>query len=63
MHGFQKPNDSRALMLMNRCAQAVMEEFGDIVLSYGQSDEYRCLIEILVFFWGCKELFMILPWW
>ena len=26
---------------MNRCGQAVMDEFGDVVLGYGQSDEYR----------------------
>ncbi|KAK3728591.1 hypothetical protein QZH41_011675 [Actinostola sp. cb2023] len=41
VHGFHKPNDSRALSLMNRCGQAVMDEFGDVVLGYGQSDEYR----------------------
>lgn len=41
VHGFNKPNDSRALKLMNRCGQAVMNEFGDVVLGYGQSDEYR----------------------
>jgi tRNA(His) guanylyltransferase len=41
VHGFLKPNDPRALGLMNKCGQAVMDEFGDIVLSYGQSDEYR----------------------
>ena len=40
-HGFKKPNDDRALELMNRCAGRVMEEFRDIVLGYGQSDEYR----------------------
>jgi len=31
----------RALDLMNRAAKAVMEEFGDIVLAFGESDEYR----------------------
>lgn len=41
VHGFNKPNDIRALSLMNRCGQAVMDEFGDVVLGYGQSDEYR----------------------
>lgn len=40
MHGFEKPNDSRALELMNKCATAVMEEYHDICLAYGQSDEY-----------------------
>ena len=40
-HKFIKPNDNRALWLMNRCAESVMKEFQDIILAYGQSDEYR----------------------
>ena len=40
-HAFQKPNDGRALNLMNACAVACMEELKDITLSYGQSDEFR----------------------
>ncbi|XP_020647037.1 putative tRNA(His) guanylyltransferase isoform X1 [Pogona vitticeps] len=39
-HGFKKPNDDRALQLMNRSAQTVMEELEDIVIAYGQSDEF-----------------------
>lgn len=39
-HNFSKPNDARALHLMNRCAQNVMQELEDILLAYGQSDEY-----------------------
>lgn len=39
-HNFNKPNDIRALQLMNKSALCVMQEFKDIVLSYGQSDEY-----------------------
>ncbi|XP_016831270.1 probable tRNA(His) guanylyltransferase isoform X1 [Cricetulus griseus] len=39
-HSFAKPNDSRALQLMTKCAQTVMEELEDIVIAYGQSDEY-----------------------
>ncbi|XP_077122543.1 putative tRNA(His) guanylyltransferase [Ranitomeya variabilis] len=39
-HKFTKPNDLRALLLMNRCAETVMEEIKDICLAYGQSDEY-----------------------
>lgn len=41
VHKFNKPNDDRALSLMTCCASAVMREFGDIVIAYGQSDEYR----------------------
>ena len=39
-HGFVKPNDVRCLDLMNKCAQAVMCEFRDLVIAYGESDEY-----------------------
>lgn len=40
-HSFEKPNDVSALELMNRCAEEVMKEFQDVILAYGQSDEYR----------------------
>lgn len=39
-HNFEKPNDIRSLSLMTQAATAVMEEFKDICLAYGQSDEY-----------------------
>ena len=39
-HSFQKPNDDRALNLMNDCASKVLTAFNDIVVGYGQSDEY-----------------------
>ncbi|KAH8244274.1 hypothetical protein KR026_005232 [Drosophila bipectinata] len=39
-HDFDKPNDENALNVMNAAATAVMQEFRDIVLAYGQSDEY-----------------------
>lgn len=41
---FEKPNDRRALDLMNAAAQAVMREISDLVLAYGVSDEYRYLL-------------------
>ncbi|KAK1150416.1 putative tRNA(His) guanylyltransferase isoform X1 [Acipenser oxyrinchus oxyrinchus] len=44
-HSFTKPNDDRALNLMTRCAQAVMEELEDIVIAYGQSDEYSFVFQ------------------
>ncbi|KAK7858863.1 trna(his) guanylyltransferase 1 [Quercus suber] len=40
VHEFEKPDDGRALNLMNACATAVLEEYSDIVFSYGFSDEY-----------------------
>nr|CAG4637242.1 EOG090X0AR4 [Ceriodaphnia reticulata]SVE73111.1 EOG090X0AR4 [Ceriodaphnia reticulata] len=39
-HEYEKPNDMRGLSLMTRAATAVMEEFKDISIAYGQSDEY-----------------------
>lgn len=40
-HDFAKPNDERALQLMDHAAKDVMKEFKDIVLAFGESDEYR----------------------
>ncbi|XP_043214564.1 probable tRNA(His) guanylyltransferase isoform X2 [Amphibalanus amphitrite] len=40
-HGFEKPNDAPALELMTRAARDVVDLFRpDLVLAYGQSDEY-----------------------
>ncbi|KAK4242669.1 Thg1 C terminal domain-containing protein [Achaetomium macrosporum] len=39
-YGFEKPNDRRALELMNAAARAVMSELPDITIAYGVSDEY-----------------------
>lgn len=43
-HQFQKPNDDRSINLMNSAAKAVMTAYGDVVLAYGQSDEYSFVI-------------------
>ncbi|KAF9007410.1 tRNAHis guanylyltransferase-domain-containing protein [Cyathus striatus] len=43
-HGFAKPNDKRALELMDCAAQEVMREYPDIVLGFGESDEYSFLL-------------------
>uniref|UniRef100_A0A8C4Q403 tRNA(His) guanylyltransferase n=1 Tax=Eptatretus burgeri TaxID=7764 RepID=A0A8C4Q403_EPTBU len=40
VHSFRKPNDERALRLMGRCAMRVMAELSDVVIAYGQSDEF-----------------------
>ncbi|XP_052723117.1 tRNA(His) guanylyltransferase 1 [Vigna angularis] len=46
VHEFVKPNDDRALNLMNLCAVAVLEKFWeDIVFAYGVSDEYSFIIK------------------
>ena len=36
----EKPNDIRGIRLMNRAAQEVIENFKEIVIAYGDSDEY-----------------------
>jgi tRNA(His) guanylyltransferase len=40
-YAFEKPNDKRALDLMNAAAKAVITELPDITIGYGVSDEYR----------------------
>ncbi|KXJ91518.1 tRNAHis guanylyltransferase, partial [Microdochium bolleyi] len=39
-YGFEKPNDRRALDLMNAAAKAVMGDVTDITVAYGVSDEF-----------------------
>lgn len=39
-HNFAKPNDLRALNLMNKAASNVLQQFSEVVVAYGQSDEY-----------------------
>ncbi|KAI9744439.1 MAG: tRNA-His guanylyltransferase [Claussenomyces sp. TS43310] len=41
---FEKPNDRRALDLMNAAAKAVMNDLPDIVVAYGISDEYSFVL-------------------
>ena len=43
-HGFEKPNDLRALNLLNAAATDVMRSFTDVTISYGQSDEFSFVI-------------------
>ncbi|KAK1305863.1 tRNA(His) guanylyltransferase 1 [Acorus calamus] len=45
VHEFEKPNDERALNLMNACASAMLEQFPDIVFAYGVSDEYSFILK------------------
>ncbi|KAH3668899.1 hypothetical protein OGAPHI_002654 [Ogataea philodendri] len=41
---FEKPNDSRALEVMNSAALQLMKAMPDILLAYGDSDEYSFLL-------------------
>lgn len=43
-YDFKKPNDLDALNLMNKCARKIMEDIPDIILAYGDSDEYSFLL-------------------
>ncbi|CUM64159.1 uncharacterized protein PRCAT00001751001 [Priceomyces carsonii] len=43
-YNFQKPNDIRALNVMNRASEKVVRQFPDILLAYGDSDEYSFLL-------------------
>ncbi|KAG1798508.1 tRNAHis guanylyltransferase [Suillus plorans] len=42
-HGFAKPNDERALQLMDHAAKSAMIKFKDIMLAFGESDEFSFL--------------------
>ncbi|CAG8462025.1 375_t:CDS:2 [Ambispora gerdemannii] len=56
-HNFEKPNDKNALDLMNQCATAVMNEINDIVLGYGESDEYRKILTTIVSLFSSNYVF------
>lgn len=43
-YSFDKPNDVRALNVMNRAALHVCQTYPDILLAYGDSDEYLFLL-------------------
>ncbi|KAA8651621.1 tRNA guanylyltransferase [Aspergillus tanneri] len=47
-YGFKKPNDRRALDLMNAAAVEVMKELPDLCIAYGVSDEYSKLVTTIV---------------
>jgi hypothetical protein len=55
VHNFLKPNDARALNLMNECAKRLMREYGDVVLGYGQSDEFSFVLHKSTVF-GIEEV-------
>lgn len=46
-YNFQKPNDRRALDLMNTAAKAVVTDLPEIIIAYGVSDEYRLEFKLL----------------
>ncbi|BGP47294.1 tRNA-His guanylyltransferase [Rhodotorula kratochvilovae] len=51
LHNFDKPNDVRALTLMNEAARRVVggkELNGECVIAFGESDEYSKLVTLVV---------------
>lgn len=55
VHQFEKPNDRRALKLMKSCAMTMMEEFADIIFSYGFSDEFSFVFKKETKFYQRRE--------
>ncbi|KAG9443276.1 hypothetical protein H6P81_014616 [Aristolochia fimbriata] len=51
-HDFEKPNDERALDLMNARAITILKEIPEIVLAYGVSDECRKLTSFVASFFS-----------
>lgn len=44
-YDFEKPNDQRALKLMNACAKNVVLQYrSELILAYGESDEYSFIL-------------------
>ncbi|KAK9465091.1 tRNAHis guanylyltransferase-domain-containing protein [Lipomyces arxii] len=44
-YDFAKPNDRRALDLMNVTAKSIVEQFPETLCAYGQSDEYSFVLK------------------
>lgn len=44
LHAFAKPNDDRAINLMNHAARELMRAIPEVRLAYGVSDEYSFLL-------------------
>jgi tRNA(His) guanylyltransferase len=54
-HHYKKPNDLRGIELMNFSAKKVMEEFTDIFIGYGQSDEFSFVFDPKTTLYGRRE--------
>lgn len=40
VHKFEKPNDIRGIKLISKCTKEVMQNFNEIIIAYGDSDEF-----------------------
>ncbi|KAH0683250.1 hypothetical protein KY290_021837 [Solanum tuberosum] len=57
-HGFEKPNDDKALNLMNACAIKVLENFSDVIFAYGFTDEYSFVLKKEITFYQRRARFV-----
>ncbi len=44
-HNFEKPNDLKGIRLMCLAGMTVMQDFNEIFMAYGQSDEFSFVFE------------------
>lgn len=58
-YGFEKPNDARALGVMNHAAEAMLQSFPDIQMAYGDSDEYLFLLRKLCDLFQRREMKLV----
>eukprot|EP00920_Eleutheroschizon_duboscqi_P005432 GHVT01012882.1.p1 GENE.GHVT01012882.1~~GHVT01012882.1.p1 ORF type:complete len:426 (+),score=88.75 GHVT01012882.1:4688-5965(+) len=54
-HNYQKPTDVDGTKLMNYCALQLMKDMPDIVLAFGQSDEYSFLFRQTTSLWNRRR--------
>lgn len=58
-YDFDKPNDARALEVMNKAALLVMTKYPDVLMAYGDSDEYSFLLRKLCDLYERREMKLI----
>lgn len=56
---FEKPNDIHALTVMNKSAQCLMNQFPDVLMAYGDSDEYSFLLRKLCQMYERREMKLV----
>lgn len=58
-YNFTKPNDLTALEVMNTAAHNVMNQFTEVLMAYGDSDEYSFLLKKLSAIYERREMKLI----
>eukprot|EP01096_Ripella_sp_DP13-Kostka_P005026 TRINITY_DN1766_c0_g1_i1.p1 TRINITY_DN1766_c0_g1~~TRINITY_DN1766_c0_g1_i1.p1 ORF type:complete len:328 (+),score=140.27 TRINITY_DN1766_c0_g1_i1:25-984(+) len=44
-HDFEKPNDRRGLELMNEAGKRIMKDYSEVLIAYGDSDEFSFVLD------------------